>query len=114
MADLHIDAGRWVRCNHDGDVDGCILLDLAHIGDQLWLDAKMSAARDLEHLRPPERNAYVVTGRYSDGSGACALAVCLNESVANRLMSILVASGPTRELKLETVPFDGSTEDAHG
>lgn len=49
--------------------------------------------------------AYVVTWRWSDGSGSGATAVFLDRARADALVKIL-AEGSSRDHKVEAVPFD--------
>lgn len=49
---------------------------------------------------------YVITWRYSDGSGSGATAAFTDKSRAEKLVDILLASDSMRNFKIEAVPFD--------
>jgi hypothetical protein len=51
--------------------------------------------------------AYVITWRYSDGSGSGATAVFTDKARAERLLEILKADA-MRDYKVDAVPFDAA------
>jgi hypothetical protein len=52
--------------------------------------------------------AYVITWRWSDGSGSGATAAFVNKARAERLIEVLTADTNARDYKIEAVPFDSS------
>jgi hypothetical protein len=52
--------------------------------------------------------AYVVTWRWSDGSGSGALAVFMDKRRAERLVEALRADCTSRDHNIEAVPFDST------
>lgn len=53
--------------------------------------------------------AYVITWRYSDGSGSGATAAFMDKKRAERLVELLAADTSARNYKIEAVPFDSAT-----
>lgn len=53
--------------------------------------------------------AYVVTWRWSDGSGSGATAAFIDKKRAERLIEVLTADTNGRYYKIEAVPFDSAT-----
>jgi hypothetical protein len=52
--------------------------------------------------------AYVITWRYSDGSGSGATAAFTNKARAEVLVQVLQQDVSMRQYKLEAVPFDAA------
>jgi hypothetical protein len=52
--------------------------------------------------------AYVVTWRWSDGSGSGATAVFMDKARAEVLIKVLTADTASRDYKIEAVPFDAA------
>jgi hypothetical protein len=53
--------------------------------------------------------AYVITWRYSDGSGGGATAAFSDKARAEKLVELLLANDSARQFKIEAVPFDFGT-----
>lgn len=52
--------------------------------------------------------AYVITWRWSDGSGSGATAAFVHKARADRLLEVLTADPTGRDYKIEAVPFDSA------
>jgi hypothetical protein len=52
--------------------------------------------------------AYVITWRYSDGSGSGAVAAFVDMERAEALIRILRDEGASRDYRLDAVPFDST------
>lgn len=52
--------------------------------------------------------AYVITWRWSDGSGSGATAAFMDKARAEVLLKVLTADPTGRDYKIEAVPFDSA------